>query len=67
MDKSMNTKELSELIGKSALLTTELSLTVPVTIADVRQAYGRTDFLIKPVNGSGERWVNSERVTIQSV
>lgn len=39
-------------------------LGVPVRILDVRQVWGRVDYLVTPEGGTGETWVSSERVTI---
>ena len=38
-------------------------LQVRVTIKDVRKIWARVDFLIAPLEGSGECWVSSEKVT----
>lgn len=44
-----------------------LSLRIPITIIDVRQAFGRTDYLVKPVGGSGETWVDSRSVYLNNM
>ena len=36
-------------------------LTVGVKITDVRVRFGHLDLLVKPLNGSGERWVEQHR------
>ena len=33
-----------------------------VTVLDTRSRYGHTDFLISPVSGVGERWVEHSKV-----
>jgi hypothetical protein len=38
-------------------------LKVPVTVKDAREVYGRTDYLVTPTGGSGEKWVEAYRVT----
>ena len=40
-------------------------LTVGVKIADVRVRFGHLDLLVKPLNGSGERWVEQHRVLVK--
>lgn len=38
--------------------------TIPVKIKDVRSVWGRTDCLVTPVNGAGEKWVSRDRLKI---
>jgi len=52
-----------EKIGMEARLTVE-NITVAVTIIDVRQAYGRIDYLVSPVSGDGKQWVSASRLNI---
>ena len=61
----MTTLELQERIGQRARLCVETSLTVVVQIRDARTVYGRTDYLVTPVEGSGEQWVSADRVTVK--
>lgn len=35
---------------------------IEATIIDVRQAYGRLDFRLQPVHGTGSAWVSSKYV-----
>ena len=37
-------------------------LTIPVRVTDVRIAFGRVDVLVTPIGGSGERWVNADKL-----
>ena len=59
----MSAAHLMQFIGKPARFASE-GLTFPVTIKDVRSSYGRTDFLILPVGGKGEKWAGADRVTV---
>ncbi len=36
-----------------------------VTIKDARFRFGHLDYLIEPLNGSGEQWVENHRVEIK--
>jgi hypothetical protein len=47
--------------GNTAVLVMD-GLMVSVTILDTKSVYGRLDVLIAPVSGSGQKWVNSERL-----
>lgn len=38
-------------------------LTFRVEVLDVRPRFGGTDYHVRPVAGSGVRWVNADRVT----
>ena len=35
----------------------------PHKVLNVRRRYGRVDMLVSPVGGSGEEWVNDQRIT----
>ena len=48
-------------IGQRGILAVG-TLLVQVQIIGERSSYGRTDLLVKPVAGSGERWVRADRV-----
>ena len=47
---------IAEMKGQQALWSVD-TLRVLVDIRDIREAFGRVDFLISPVGGSGEKWV----------
>ena len=51
-------------IGRIGAINAE-GLTVQVRILDVKETYGRLRWLVTPVAGSGERWV--ERVSIRDI
>lgn len=36
--------------------------TIPVTIKDIRKVWNRVDFLVVPVQGTGEKWISHERI-----
>lgn len=36
---------------------------VGVFVMEERQNFGRTDLLVRPINGDGEAWVSEERFT----
>lgn len=55
--------ELSQAIGKIANID-QGGLSVDVKILDAKQSYGTTRYLVTPMAGSGEIWVNADRVTI---
>ena len=40
----------------------EKSLIVYCDVLDSRSMYGRLDYLISPVSGKGEQWIDSTRV-----
>lgn len=53
----MTVKEMiNEMKGRQALWSVD-TLKVLVDIRDIRDVFGRVDFLISPVSGSGEKWV----------
>jgi hypothetical protein len=68
--RRMSTLELTKAIGQQAdcmiPCSRGQSLTIAVRIIDARSAWNRTDYLVTPIAGSGQVWVSSERVKIQS-
>lgn len=47
--------------GNTAVLVID-GLSVQVKILDTKQAFGRLDVLIAPVSGSGQKWVQCDRL-----
>lgn len=60
----MAANDLKTNIGKTGVCQFDL-IRGPVTILDARKNFGRLDYLIQIVNGTGSQWVNSERVTVE--
>lgn len=61
------TKELARPIGRTgtlAVFTAPQTLHVAVKVLDTRECWGRIDYHVTPVGGSGETWVSAERVTL---
>jgi hypothetical protein len=51
--------------GEVGVLSME-GLDVGVKIADVRVRFGHIDYLVKPLNGKGEVWVERHRVKVMA-
>lgn len=49
-------KELLQKIGKQANYEIN-GLTVAVKVLDIKQSYGKIRYLITPIKGEGETWV----------
>lgn len=60
----MKLNEMQKLLTGNYTITVE-GLTIPVKITDVKQAFGRTDVLVVPEHGRGERWSNLANLTKQ--
>lgn len=60
----MTAKELQDYVGKTGdwIVNAGAGVSVKVTVMDARQSYGRLDFSVKPVAGTGECWIDSEKV-----
>ena len=56
--------ELAADIGKTGRVHDGDGLTFEVKIIDAKQSYGRLRYLVTPISGTGERWV--ENVTIDA-
>ena len=59
----MTTLESQKIIGARALLRVE-AFSVMVEVMDVKQAYGNTRYLVEPIGGHGEAWVDKSRIKI---
>ena len=57
----MKLKDLAKLIDKEAIFLSE-GMQFDVKIVDVKSAYGRIDFQIIPLGGTGNKWVSEERI-----
>ena len=56
-----NASSLALYIGKSGALRCEY-LSVDITVADAKRSYARTLLLVRPVAGTGEQWVEENRI-----
>jgi hypothetical protein len=59
----MDCKTLNTYIGKEGRLNLD-GFIVNITIKDARSNYGRTEVLVSPLAGSGERWVYLAKITL---
>lgn len=57
----LSVRKLAELIGETRRLRTG-GLRVDVVVRDVREVFGRVDYLVSPVAGSGGCWVSFDRL-----
>ena len=55
----MNLSQLQQYIGKEVGITMESNLIVHCKIKDVRSSFGHDEYLITPLNGSGEKWIRN--------
>lgn len=63
---TMGFREMAEMIGTTVRVRVE-GFTVPMTISDVKVAYGNKRLLVSPIGGSGEAWVDASRATPMSI
>jgi len=54
-------KDLIGKIGKTVMFMTD-DMAFDVEIVNLRKAYGRIDYEVKPIKGAGTKWISSERV-----
>ena len=59
----MSIKELAQNIGKEGTILLS-SMRVSVRILDVKQAYGNTRYLVTPLEGIGQTWVDERKVWV---
>lgn len=64
----MNTLELSKVINRTGVLAGRRNeFSTSVRIVDARVRWDKIDYLVTPLSGHGEVWVDSERVTLDEV
>lgn len=60
----MTINEIAKYLGKVGTVLPGLgSISIAVRVYDARQVYGRIELLVKPTEGSGEAWINPNRIT----
>jgi hypothetical protein len=59
----MTVSELAAVVGRLGVYT-HAALRIEVQVIDVRQVWGRVDYLIRPVAGSGSQWVASDSIQL---
>lgn len=68
MSNQNNSTRISAAIGRPGTYKVNISdknaIVVDVSVADTRQSYGRTEFLIQPTAGTGQAWVSSKSVKL---
>ena len=52
-------------IGTEAVLSID-GLHIHVRILDVRQAFGRIDYNVQPLAGSGTKWISKDRLLVSN-
>ena len=57
----MTNAELAKFVDRGGILTID-KLGVLVHSLDAREAYGRLDVLVEPVQGTGKVWVAESRI-----
>lgn len=62
----MTGQEIVRVIGEKGFLYVEETLTIQVTVLDVKQAYGQLRYEVSPVAGTGRKWVAADRVRMLS-
>lgn len=65
----MTAKEMREAyLGREGMLVVPGNpgaLHLPVRVKDARVVWGRLDLLVAPVGGSGESWIEANRVNLE--
>lgn len=62
---------INQLIGKEGVMVIDKptrktpGLSINVIIKNVRLSFGRTDILIIPKEGTGEKWTNLNKITLR--
>ena len=59
----MTFKEASKAVGRDGMLYSD-GMLFPVRIVDARRVFGRIDYQVSPIGGSGSKWVDANRVVV---
>lgn len=59
---NMTAKQMIPAIGQCISARFE-ELAVECTVQDVKQSYGRVRLLVAPVSGTGNQWIELQRIT----
>ena len=62
----MTMNDLIKMVGKTGQVR-ENGLVFDVQIKDVKQAYGVLRYLVTPVRGYGQTWMNAERIRVMEL
>lgn len=54
----MTAQEMAKVLGSTGMIAMPNGLAVKVTVTDVKSAYGSVRYLVQPVAGFGQAWVN---------
>lgn len=61
----MTVREQAQLIGRTGFIRYgSTSMTIEVTVTDVKEAYGKTRVRVEPIVGTGHAWVELTTVTL---
>lgn len=61
---SLTYKQAAAIVGRQGRWHAPNGLVFDVLVRDVRECFGRQDYEIVPLHGSGARWVEAGSVTI---
>jgi len=62
-----NIQALALFLGKTGRWHAARGIEVAVRVTDIRQSYGRTDYHVEPLTGSGATWVTSHNISFPEV
>ena len=58
--------KMIEQLGKIVRIEiSELGLDIDVTVLDAKNSYGNLRYLVSPISGNGEIWINASRVKLE--
>ncbi len=63
----MNVRTVAKYLDKTATWYVEGDITVAVKVLNVREVYGRLQFLITPLCGAGKKWADEAKVKVTEV
>jgi hypothetical protein len=63
--KAMTVRKNQPLLGQKGVYRIN-GLAVGITVVDVKNSYGQTRFLIEPLMGNGQVWVDKSSIQLES-
>lgn len=60
------TLDLNEYRGRQGSIAIDGGLSVTIRVEDARVRFGHLDLLVTPIMGSGKKWIESRRVSLET-
>lgn len=63
----MSAAEMVKMIGRTGTIWARGEMSVAVRIVDAKTAYSRVRYLVEPIAGSGNAWVDTDTISLDAI